>query len=104
MSVNRNRSLPQRVARMIAGSLCILSGLAAPRAQAAPPHYTDTLPLSKVKPGMVGYGLTTFKGTTISRFKVTVIGVIRQENMGHDLILVRMSGGPLTERHANLVE
>ncbi len=72
-------------------------------AQAAAPHYSDILPLSKIKPGMTGYGLTTFKGTTISRFEVTVIGIMRKVNNGHDLILVRMKGGPITERGANLI-
>lgn len=75
-----------------------------PAIQAAPPHYSDTFPLSKVRPGMTGYGLTTFKGTAISRFNVTILGVLRKMNQGHDLILVKLSGGPLTERHANLVQ
>jgi hypothetical protein len=71
---------------------------------AAPPHYSDTLPLSEVKPGMVGYGLTTFKGTTVSKFQVVVVGILRKENAGHDLILVKMKGGPITERGANLIQ
>jgi hypothetical protein len=72
-------------------------------ALAVAPKYPDIMPLSQVRPGMVGYGLTTFKGTTISRFQVTVIGILRKENAGHDLILIRMSGGPITERGANLI-
>ena len=30
---------------------------------------------------MTGYGLTTFKGTTISRFEVTVIGIHAQSRI-----------------------
>src|SRR5207302_3623557 len=71
--------------------------------RAVAPHYSDTMPLSQVRPGMQGYGLTTFKGTTVSRFQVTVIGILRKENVGHDLILIRMKGGPITERGANLI-
>ena len=78
-------------------------GSAQQPAQAAAPHYSDILPLSKIKAGMTGYGLTTFKGTTISRFEVTVVGIMRKANNGHDLILVRMKGGPITERGANLI-
>ncbi len=52
---------------------------------------------------MTGYGLTTFKGTTVSRFEVTIIGIERKVNNGHDLILIRMKGGPITERGANLI-
>ena len=78
-------------------------GVLGQSAQAAPPHYADIMPLSQVKPGMTGYGLTTFKGTTISRFEVTIIGIERKVNNGHDLILIRMKGGPITERGANLI-
>jgi len=92
-----------RTAALIACGVAILGSLPGRPAAASPPRYPDILPLSKVKPGMVGYGLTTFKGTTISRFKVTVIGVMRKANAGHDLILVRMKGGPITDRGANLI-
>src|ERR1051326_7990039 len=101
------RSIAPRRARMaVAGGFGILGlGLLAARsAQAAAPRYPDILPLSQVKPGMKGYGLTTFKGTTISRFEVTVVGILKKENVGHDLILIRMKGGPITERKANLIQ
>jgi sugar lactone lactonase YvrE len=62
------------------------------------------MPLSEVKTGMKGYGLTTFKGNTLSRFEVTVLGVIRKTNNGRDLIMIRMKGGPITERQANLIQ
>src|ERR1700721_729092 len=70
------------------------------QAYAATPQYSDIMPVSRIKPGMKGYGLTTFHGVTVSRFNVTVIGVLKNANSGHDLILIRMKGGPITERGA----
>lgn len=49
----------------------------------------------KLKRGMKGYGLTVFAGTAIERFQVTVIGVLHNTSDGGDLILARLSGGPL---------
>src|SRR5436189_6440722 len=66
-------------------------------------RYPDIMPLSRVKPGMVGYGLTTFHANTISRFDIKVIGIVKNSNNGRDLILIRMHGGPITERGANLI-
>ncbi|HZT43169.1 MAG TPA: SpoIVB peptidase S55 domain-containing protein [Chthonomonadaceae bacterium] len=104
MSILRTVFGLRQTAFCLAGSLSLLTlSLVASPAQAKPPRYPDVLPLSQVKPGMTGYGLTTFKGTTISRFQVTVIGILKKENAGHDLILIRMKGGPITERGANLI-
>ena len=49
------------------------------------------LPLSQVKPGMTGYGLTVFRGTQPERFPVKVIGVLRQHLPQMDIILVESS-------------
>ena len=106
MSAARRVRTPHSLRFLVAGA-AILLGLGAlipPPAAAAPPRYPDILPLSQVKPGMKGYGLTTFKGTTISRFEVTVIGILKKENNGRDLILIRMDGGPITARGANLIQ
>jgi hypothetical protein len=102
MSVLRHVFGPWRAISATAGIFGLL-GFTAPAALAAPPRYPDILPLSKVKAGMTGYGLTTFKGTTISKFQVTVIGILPKANGGHDLILIRMRGGPITERGAYLI-
>lgn len=99
----RHKTLLQRIAAL-AVPVCALTACVLPQARAAAPRFSDIMPLSKVKPGMTGYGLTTFKGTTISRFQVTVVGILRKENVGHDLILIRMKGGPITERGANLIQ
>jgi len=57
-----------------------------------------------IKPGMKGYGKTVFRGTKIETFQAEVLGIMKKVNMGTDLILVRLSGGPITERGANLIE
>ncbi len=63
----------------------------------------DVFPVSQVKPGMKGYGLTVFKRTKIERFEVEVIGVLEQANLGRPLVMVRMKGGPITERDAMII-
>lgn len=63
----------------------------------------DVFPVSRVRAGMRGYGLTVFKGTQIERFEVEVIGVLEQANLGRPLVLIRMAGGPITERQANII-
>jgi hypothetical protein len=73
-------------------------------AGATPP--SDILPVSQIRSGMRGYGLTVFRGIRIERFGVTVVAVVRNGSLvapGHDMILIRMSGGPMTQRGANLI-
>ncbi|GIV15869.1 MAG: hypothetical protein KatS3mg022_1304 [Armatimonadota bacterium] len=55
-----------------------------------------------IKPGMKGYGLTVFQGTKIERFEVEVLGVLPKANVGHDLIFIKMKGGPLNARGVNI--
>lgn len=57
------------------------------------------MPLSEVKAGMTGYGLTVFQGTKIERFNVQVIGVVKKVLNGRDAILVKMSGGKLVNNN-----
>lgn len=56
-----------------------------------------------IKPGMKGYGLTVFKGTKIEKFGVDIIGVLPKDNITGDIILARLSGGPITERNAKVI-
>ena len=51
--------------------------------------------VSEVKPGMRGYGLSVFRGTTIERFEVEVVSILRNFNPKHDVILIRCSGAGL---------
>ena len=78
----RHRRLP------LAGLLL----LAAPAAFAQ-----DILPFSEVKAGMSGVGRTVFSGTRIDEFKVEVIGTLENIAPRRNLILTRLSGGPLQE-------
>lgn len=81
--------------------------LTAGGAHASIPRYDDILPISQVRPGMKGYGLTVFRGTKIERFDVEVVAVIKKGHWffpGHDMILVRLAGGPITRRGANLIQ
>jgi len=49
----------------------------------------------EVKRGMKGYGLSVFRGTTVRRFDVEVLGVLRNAFPKQDMILARMSGAGL---------
>ncbi|MGC8668109.1 MAG: hypothetical protein ACP5VE_08355 [Chthonomonadales bacterium] len=90
--------------RGVAGFLALFAALGA---SASVPRYDDIMPLSQVRAGMEGYGLTVFRGTRIERFRVRVVAVIRKGSWivpGHDMILVRMWGGPMTfPRRANAI-
>jgi hypothetical protein len=72
-------------------------------------HTVDVFPLSQVKRGQKGYGLTTMQGTVPERFEFEVIGVTKNFLPKMDIILVKsadkklevtgfwqgMSGSPL---------
>jgi hypothetical protein len=60
--------------------------------QASPP----ILPLSDVRPGLKGVGKTIFEGDKITEFQVVILGVLKNAIAPkRDLILARLSGGPL---------
>ena len=61
------------------------------------PAATETMPLSEVRPGMQGVGVTVFEGSTRSEFAVHILGVLTNV-MGprRDLIVARLEGGPLS--------
>jgi SpoIVB peptidase S55 len=62
------------------------------------PASTPIMPLSEVKPGMVGTGRTVFEGTELRDFKVTIVGVLKNvQGPRRDLIIARLEGGPLAE-------
>ena len=59
---------------------------------------TDFMPLAEVRPGMRGVGKTVFQGTRIDTFSVEVLDVVPGAlGPGQDMILARLSGGPLAE-------
>jgi len=47
----------------------------------------ERLPLSDVRKGMKGYGLTVFEGTKIEKFDVEILGVLHNIGPGQNLIL-----------------
>ncbi|HEU4401885.1 MAG TPA: SpoIVB peptidase S55 domain-containing protein [Candidatus Polarisedimenticolia bacterium] len=57
----------------------------------------EILPFSEVKTGMKGVGRTVFSGTRIDEFQVEVIGTLQNVAPQRNLILVRLTGGPLAE-------
>lgn len=54
-------------------------------------HSDEILPLSQVRPGMIGYGLSVFRGDHIERFHVQVIDILPGVLPEEDVILVRCS-------------
>ena len=66
--------------------------------QAQIPQAPPFLPVSDLRPGMVGPGKTIFAGDTLEDFRVEIIGVLRNVlGPGRDLILARLDGGPLAQ-------
>src|SRR5688572_27287554 len=70
-------------------------------ALAAAPSFAkgpETYPLSQVRKGQKGYGLTVFEGTKAERFEFEVIGVLKNALPKQDLILVRSGDQKIIER------
>lgn len=57
---------------------------------------TATMPVSELRPGMIGVGRTVFSGTKVEEFKAHVLGIV-ENVMGpqRNLIIARLEGGPL---------
>jgi len=96
--VRRSRSLVDLFAShtlgtsLIAGALASAAiGAGVASAAADPP---DVLPLADVKPGMKGYGLTVFQGTTPEKFDVEIISVLKNFRPNQDLILIKTPNHP----------
>jgi hypothetical protein len=54
------------------------------------------LPVSEIRPGMVGVGRTVFAGDQLEDFRAHIIGVLKNAVApGRDLILAKLEGGPL---------
>jgi len=51
--------------------------------------------VDEVRAGMKGVGRTVFEGTAIEEFQVEIMGVLKNVQPKQDLILARLSGGPL---------
>ncbi|MFN3467658.1 MAG: SpoIVB peptidase S55 domain-containing protein, partial [Candidatus Brocadiales bacterium] len=53
------------------------------------------LNVDELRPGMKGYGKTVFFGDRILVFDVEILGVLKNWETKNDMILVKLSGGPL---------
>jgi hypothetical protein len=89
---------------VIVGALAFGVASRCARAQSPPIDTKETISVREVRPGMTGYGLTVFKGTHVERFQFEVLGVLPNTYMGKPLVLIRMSGGPISLRQANMIE
>jgi SpoIVB peptidase S55 len=59
---------------------------------------TQFFPLSEIRPGLKGVGRTIFAGDKVQEFQVEFLGVLKNFLAPkHDVILARLSGGPLAE-------
>jgi hypothetical protein len=77
---------PSLLAALAAGTVAALgASIPLARGDAKPP----TIPVSEIKEGMKGYGLTVFKGTEPERFDVEVIGVLHHFRPGQELVVIK---------------
>jgi hypothetical protein len=84
--------------------VCLIAAGCAP-AFAAPVLGADQiLPTSEIRPGMVAVGKTVFHGTDIEEFHLEILGVAEKARGGTDVILARVTDGPLVERHSSILQ
>ncbi len=55
----------------------------------------DFYPLDMVRAGQEGYGKTVFEGSKVETFQVHILGVLKNVGPRQNMILARLSGGPL---------
>ncbi|HSM50829.1 MAG TPA: SpoIVB peptidase S55 domain-containing protein, partial [Thermoanaerobaculia bacterium] len=71
-----------------AAALLAAVALASGAGSSGPPVF----PLSQVRPGLTGHGLSVFAGTEPRRFEVEVVGVLERAAPGTSYILARLAG------------
>lgn len=83
-----------RIRKCIAAAALMLMAAAALRAQSQ----SQFFPLKDVRPGLQGVGRTIFQGNKVQEFQVEFLGVLKNFLAPkHDVILARLSGGPLAD-------
>jgi SpoIVB peptidase S55 len=83
-----------RIRKCIAAAALVMMAATAHRAQSQ----TQFFPLSEIRPGLKGVGRTIFQGNKVQEFQVEFLGVLKNFMAPkHDVILARLSGGPLAE-------
>jgi hypothetical protein len=91
--------IPSRIPRWIAFArpLLLLTVVLVTATPTAAEEPRGTIRFDEIKAGMKGYGRTVFSGTRIDQFDVEVIGTMTNIAPKKNLILARLSGGPLAE-------
>lgn len=88
--------------RAAAGAFIFITVAALAPAAIARAAAVETIPVSELKAGMKGYGLTVFRGLEPSKFPVVVKGVLPKSGMaGEDMILVELTG-PEVEKYGGI--
>jgi len=83
-----------RFRKCVAAMAFVLMAGSALRAQSQ----TQFFPLRDIRPGLQGVGRTIFQGNEVQEFKVEFLGVLKNFMAPkHDVILARLSGGPLAQ-------
>ncbi len=80
--------------RKCTAAALVLMAVFALRAQSQ----TQFFPLRDIRPGLKGIGRTIFQGNKVQEFQVEFLGVLKNFLAPkHDVILARLSGGPLAQ-------
>jgi SpoIVB peptidase S55 len=83
-----------RFSKCIAAAALVLLAVSALLAQSQ----TQFFPLRDIRPGLKGVGRTIFQGNKVQDFQVEFLGVLKNFLAPkHDVILARLSGGPLAQ-------
>jgi hypothetical protein len=61
----------------------------------SPAFPSEIMPVSEVRPGMVGVGRTVFEGNRIEEFKASILAILPNVGPKQSIILARLEGGPL---------
>ena len=56
------------------------------------------------KRGMKGYGLSVFQGTKVEKFGIEVLGTLERVNGGGDLVMIRVTDGPVVQRQSGIIQ
>ncbi|MBD3292835.1 MAG: hypothetical protein GF393_07900, partial [Armatimonadia bacterium] len=91
--------------RALSLTLLIAIPALASAATTTPPQFDPETMVrsSALERGMTGYGLSVFQGVEITRFEVEILGVLSKANLGEDLVLVKVTSGPVVERESGII-
>src|SRR5436190_14723094 len=87
-----SRSTMKKTSLVILSFALLLIGAFSPTLSAQTVKFMS---VDEIQPGMRGYGKTVFQGTKIEQFDVELLGVLKNFAPKQDMILARLSGGPL---------